>query len=382
MAKVHITLVGGQPTPVYQGVVLSTPDRIILICSGQTKNRAKEIQEQLKALKYYNVQIEVFPTEDTKPIIDKLKVLFSTLALDDKLSMNLSGGLKIWSLLCLQCCPKEDTDIYCISQNGKMLSIRGSYEDQVVEFDMFTQFALLGHPLEHYNKFSDYTAVEEENFEVISSLYSNGLFQNLIKKMRAEEQQNRSFFMSDQSIIVNTNDNHYIEWHKDDKVFAISLGEEDRDYYEVKGEHAVSMLAHTGWFEYEVAAALARLYGSDNVYTNCVFKTQHGQDKNEVDIIVNTGQKLLFVECKTDIHESTAIDKFASVVKNYGGNGSKALFITLFEINDNNKEKCCDNHIENYYMRYNDQKNQRRKLTITDAQLQQKINTFITIANE
>ena len=51
-------------------------------------------------------------------------------------------------------------------------------------------------------------------------------------------------------------------------------------------------------------------------------------------------------------------------------------------MNDNNKEKCCDNHIENYYMRYNDQKNQRRKLTITDAQLQQKINTFITIANE
>ena len=198
--------------------------------------------------------------------------------------------------------------------------------------------------------------------------------------MRAEEQQNRSFFMSDQS--VETNVYHYIDWHKDDKVFKISLGEEDKDYYEVKGEHAVSMLAHTGWFEYEVAAALARLYGSDNVYTNCVFKTQHGQDKNEVDIIVNTGQKLLFVECKTDIHESTAIDKFASVVKNYGGNGSKALFITLFEMNDNNKEKCRDNHIENYYMRYNDPKNQRRKLTITDAQLQQKINTFITIANE
>lgn len=382
MAKVHITLVGGQPTPVYQGVVLSDPNRIVLICSGQTKGKAKEIQEQLKALKYYNVQIEVFPTEDTKPIIDKLKVLFNTLSSDDKLSMNLSGGLKIWSLLCLQYCPKEDTDIYCISQNGKILPIKGTYEEKFVKFDMFTQFALLGHPLEHYNKFTDYTPVEEENFKVISLRYSNGLFQNLIKKMRTEEQQNKTFFMSDQSIVVDTNEYHYIEWNKDDKVFAISLGEEAKDYCEVSGEHAVSMLAHTGWFEYQVAAALARLYGDENVYTNCVFKTQHGQDKNEVDIIVNTGQKLLFVECKTDIYESTAIDKFASVVKNYGGNGSKALFITLFEMNDNCKEKCVDNHIENFYMKYNDPKNQKIKHNITDAQLQQKINSFLSFTNE
>lgn len=382
MAKVHITLVGGQPTPVYQGVVLSDPNRIVLICSGQTKGKAKEIQEQLKALKYYNVQIEVFPTEDTKPIIDKLNVLFNTLSSDDKLSMNLSGGLKIWSLFCLQYCPKEETDIFCISQNGKILPIKGTYEEKFVKFDMFTQFTLLGHPLEHYNKFTDYTPVEEENFKVISLRYSNGLFQNLIKKMRTEEQQNRNFFMSDQSLVVDTNEYHYIEWNKDDKVFAISLGEEDKDYCEVSGEHAISMLAHTGWFEYQVAAALARLYGDENVYTNCVFKTQHGQDKNEVDIIVNTGQKLLFVECKTDIYESTAIDKFASVVKNYGGNGSKALFITLFEMNDNCKEKCVDNHIENFYMRYNDPKNQKIKHNITDAQLQQKINSFLTITNE
>ena len=41
MAKVHITLVGGQPAPVFQGIKYSNPDKIIYICSEESK---KEIE--------------------------------------------------------------------------------------------------------------------------------------------------------------------------------------------------------------------------------------------------------------------------------------------------------------------------------------------------
>ena len=64
-----------------------------------------------------------------------------------------------------------------------------------------------------------------------------------------------------------------------------------------------------------------------------------------MDIIVNTGDKLLFVECKTKLSKITDIDKFHSVVKNYGGMGSKGLIFTLTPMTDTDLEKCKDNDI-------------------------------------
>ena len=55
---------------------------------------------------------------------------------------------------------------------------------------------------------------------------------------------------------------------------------------------------------------------------------------------MNTGIKNLFVECKTQIYDTTAIDKFRSVIKSYGGMGSKGLFVTDAPMNDMAKAKC------------------------------------------
>ena len=50
MTKLHIALVGGEPTPVYPGIVYANPDRVILICSEKTKKVAENICGQLSAL--------------------------------------------------------------------------------------------------------------------------------------------------------------------------------------------------------------------------------------------------------------------------------------------------------------------------------------------
>ena len=56
-----------------------------------------------------------------------------------------------------------------------------------------------------------------------------------------------------------------------------------------------------------------------------------------------TKDKLIFVECKTNLSKIADIDKFHSVVKNYGGTGSKGLVFTLVPMNDAALEKCKDN---------------------------------------
>ena len=68
----------------------------------------------------------------------------------------------------------------------------------------------------------------------------------------------------------------------------------------------------------------------------------------KVDIIINTGNKILFVECKTQINNTTDIDKFRTVIKTYGGTASKGLFITDAKMNDMSRAKCDEHGILAY----------------------------------
>ena len=64
--------------------------------------------------------------------------------------------------------------------------------------------------------------------------------------------------------------------------------------------------------------------------------------------------KVHFVECKTHINNPTDIDKFKSAVNNYGGSGSKSLFVTYFPTDKDNsiKEKFSDNYMPNFAYNY------------------------------
>ena len=92
---------------------------------------------------------------------------------------------------------------------------------------------------------------------------------------------------------------------------------------------------------------------------NCKFVDQEGITKNEIDVIAEIGNRLLFVECKTMIHNATDIDKFRSAVRNFSGTSSMLLFVTNDEIKDSNRlvynhaiEKCRDNQIESFNFAY------------------------------
>ena len=50
MSKVHITLVGGQPAPVYHGIVATQPDYVFYVCSksADSKRAQKVLKKVLK----------------------------------------------------------------------------------------------------------------------------------------------------------------------------------------------------------------------------------------------------------------------------------------------------------------------------------------------
>lgn len=61
--KTHITLVGGQPAPVYHGIVATKPDKVIFIYSDESR----EVVDALK--KEVNIPIEEQPPlNPTNPV--------------------------------------------------------------------------------------------------------------------------------------------------------------------------------------------------------------------------------------------------------------------------------------------------------------------------
>lgn len=346
MAKVHITLVGGQPVPVYHGIIATQPDKVVFIYSKSTATVVYKLKREI------HISIdEQEPLSETDPLLitERANQLLSTYK-DDEITLNISSGLKSWTVLfCRVFDAIPNASIVYMDQNNMLWNYRTMQSLHNFEFDMDVIFRLLGNPLTHFTPLSEYT---EKDNEVLKKLiaarkYNCGNF-NKLTTILTKEWENK--------ILQNTgcltlSDSNYVEWEKPDFVrIVLSTKSYGTQEFTMESPHAVSLAFHTHWFEYKIASMLSHWKYAKDIRLNCVFPSQGNIKstqfpKNEIDIIVNTGTKILFVECKTQINNSTDIDKFRTAVKNYGGMGSKAIFITDNMMNALQIEKCNESGI-------------------------------------
>lgn len=336
---IHITLVGGAPMPVYQGIVYCQPDKVILVCSDSTFEQAVLIKKELQNQPSF-VEIREFPYSDYGKLCREVE----NLANEDQVkeagtvSLNLSGGLKIWSLSFYSFFSKNFHNLlsFCLGQDGIVYNLTKEESIDRVIFDMEAQFRLLGNEIDSYTSFKDYTAEDIEEMHQVEKMYcsrNHDAFKRLADAfLEKASQKNKDI----DDIIKRVNDTS-LSWDPGDRSFSIDLSDKEMV---LKAPHAWHILLNTGWFEVFVADWLAQVFERENIRLNCIFKSRNQQVKNEVDIIVDAGTKLLFVECKTQVKNSTDVDKFASVVRTYGGLGSKALFVTYSPMVPEALEKC------------------------------------------
>lgn len=343
--KVHITLVGGQPAPVYHGIVATRPDKVVFIYS----NDSMEIVSTL--MKEIDIEVDKqLPLDTTDPLqITKRATMLAEKYKDDEVSLNISSGLKSWSHLFGRVFDKmPNASVVYMDQNNVLWNYRTMLSSRDFTFDMDTMFRLQGNPLNHYVPFSDYTEEDSTTLKCLVSArkYNCGKFNKLTTILSKECEQ----ILEQKHGCLSLSEDDYVEWEKPDFVrLVISTKRYGQQEFTLESPHAVSMAFHAGWFEYKVARMLSHWRYAKDVRLNCVFPPHGGSSvkfpKNEIDIIVNTGTKILFVECKTQINTSTDIDKFRTAVKNYGGMGSKALFVTDSVMTDLQKEKCKESGI-------------------------------------
>jgi hypothetical protein len=350
MEKIHIALVGGQVTPVFLGIRHVAPDKVFYICSKETIDEAKRVAGQF-ADKIHNFVI--FNPTDLQSIFESMNLLkneiFSKAESKISLTINITSGTKLWSLVCFDLFSHQDnTTLFYIDQNNILTNFRTG-EIEEVEFlksnsDIDITFAINGFDKVAHKVFSSYSADDLKNANTIKQLrqeYSNA-FGDLTKEMSKKENRGSMRIVSKNSSFsyFSAENRMNVKLEKNGKIHEVDL----------VSSHIKDIVFQTDWFVLWCANQFVKkgFIAGDNIWISSKFQKNTNQDLNEIDIIMNTGHKLLFVECKTQIKNINDIDKFTAAYKNYGGIGTKALLITEAKLNKRAEDKVKVNGIMQY----------------------------------
>jgi hypothetical protein len=350
MRKVHITLIGGQPLPVYHAIKALSPDYIVYIYSHDTVKVLDRIRNEVPT----EGEEILMPPTDAVRIRQHAEQLADRFA-QDEVTVNISGGLKSWAFwfgtVFHRC---ANASVVYVDQNNILWNYNRMEYSEVHFVDLPVFFRLHGNPIDgNYTDFREYTSRDDSAVAIIEYMRRFDVQQfNALATVLSKENQHKLRCMSEGCFEVAKYPMSYVKWKKgtaDSPECVVTLNICKRNGYTqsrtISSEHIIDLVFNSGWFEYKVARMLSKWDKAKEIFLNCHFPFKPGNDKNEVDIIVNAGTKLLFVECKTQINSTTDIDKFASVKKNYGGIGSKAIFVTDAPMTEMAIKKCDDNHM-------------------------------------
>ncbi len=370
MEKVHIALVGGQPIPVYIGIKDDTStQKVVLICSEQSKDEANRIRNQFPNLKFDLKSISPVDLEQIATIFQQLKKEYEGY----EITINLSGGTKLWALSSHQAFVDVPyVHFLYVDQTNNIMDIKTRLIHKG-SIDMFTRFKLYDATLSSHRKLEDF---KENDFNVVEKIIQlrkkfPGEINELTRLEPGMRKDGVRFSRRGSSMSFSKNPSTAIF------NLAINKGRKTSSF-SLQSENLEKFLFNAAWFELKVAHDISRSKHVKRVVMNCEFTYAKGRSKNEIDIIAELPDRLLFVECKTMIRNNTDLDKFRSAVRNFSGISSNALFVTLDHPGNNYSdvlEKCENNGITTFNYSLSQKDN-------TNPSLEDIINGFISTQNK
>lgn len=344
MKKVHITLVGGQPVPVYIGIKDDgQANTVILVCSAQSKTEAERIEEQFPKRK---ILVKECPPVELEGIENLAIKLFKEYA-DYEKTINLTSGTKLWSLTFFRVFNQDrNSHFIYIDQNNHITDIL-TQNTHIGSINTLKRFELYGTPLTSFRLLEEYDDEDLHIAKEIERIRNRNRYEfiRLTGNRNAHEMNERD--------ILATEKGSRLEYSQDERWARIELYNNNGFLTkEFHCKHLFDILFNSGWFELKTAKELSKNERINKIWLNCEFADSGGNPKNEIDIIAELDNRLLFVECKTMIHDSTDIDKFRSALRNFSGTSSTGIFVTNDKPNaismsryEHAMEKCKDNGI-------------------------------------
>lgn len=326
--RIHITLVGGQTYPVYLGIKADNPDKIIMIHSDQTIKESQRIMDEFPNIPMTYKKLH--PTNQNSVQFDARKIiknLKKNHVEGTEYTLNITGGTKIWALV-MYIEAKESglpfkfiyVDQTCLVSD---LDDTKGYQQFEID-DIETVLRLNGIKNHEYINVANFN---EEDKKVCSKVYeliklNTRAFFNLVKSAREDEYSSKWNF-----------NGNSLSWDKEKHKITFKI---NNRVEELCSPHVEQLVVYAGWFEYKIASILKNWEHTKEVYMGVNIEN----NQNEIDIIINAGPRLVFVECKTKIFKITDLDKFDSAARKYSGTATIKLFVQNENLNEEVLDKC------------------------------------------
>lgn len=331
--------------PVYLGIREFSPAHVHLIFSDESVSKLAPLKPLFPGIKWAEYKCDAFDFFAVKAICEKI---ITSLGDGDSITFNLTSGTKVMMLACQSVILEKNLSGFYVSQDLSLLQVP-KYNKKQISFQLSIKdfFDLSEHSIASCNKLDDFT---KEDFIVAAKIETfAGDGQKYLTIMR-----NMRKIYNDNDLAVPetgrasvSNSNMEVTWRND----SVIINNKGKNILNLKSKHVRNLFFSGGWWELIVAKEIAGWASVKELLVNCIlpFKTDTLTSKNEIDILINTGKSLIFVECKSGNIRQEDINKMKVIKQTYGGVIAKSILVSKFPPSGTIQEKCKELDIHVFY---------------------------------
>lgn len=344
--KHQITFVGGQLLPIYVGIKEFSPDKIHFIVSEESKDKIGLLKPIFNDKSFSEKKCNPFDFVSIKSTLERILEKTDS---SDEIEFNLTGGTKVMVLAAQSLMQERNIKGFYINLDNTFLQLP-TYEIKKIASEITTKefLEMTGHKISHSKVLSDFT---NEDYKTVSAIenfsmsYDRLLLQINSKIRKSYDKQSKIPTFG--KLEVNTNSKLNLSWTGN----KITVTLQEREILKIDSPNSRTLFFNAGWWELAVAKIISQWTKAKELLIQCElpFKTDENTTKNEIDILVNIGGKLIFVECKSGNVKQEDVNKMRIIKDTYGGVISKSLLVCRFMPSTTIIEKCKELNIEVFF---------------------------------
>ena len=318
MSKIHIALVSREALPVYYIIAELRPDKIHLIGTKESDDVMNRIENVL-VQQGFDCCKHVTQPYDIKNCMEVCSRIQEQCE-GDEVSYNLTCGTKPMAIGAMRCAQNHGARMF-YTDSKTMVDINSLASSPLsARIDNETLFTLQGQRLKEWNGYAFDKARTECSLSIKEFIEdSPQAYECLMKEYMRYRQLPKEYSCGKVDYCRTANKEINIEYNYVNVFSSTYPG-------------AFDLLFKGRWWETLVADAVNKWSGGKyEIWTNVRFEPNTEQanklDKNEIDVLVNLGNTLLFVECKSGAFTQDNIYKLGSVCQTYGSYKSKGVII-------------------------------------------------------
>lgn len=343
--KHQIALVGGQILPIYLGIKEYNPDKVHFIISNESKEKLSLLKPYLAGIQTTEYSCNAYDFDSVKNICERIIDQIDQL---DEINFNFTGGTKLMALAAHAIMHERSKVGFYVNQDDTLLEFPSNIKRTLQCNLSIKEFVgISGHELHSSKTLQDFsdrdilTARQIETFAINNFRKYSSITDHFRKKSKAT---NQKIPIKGKEVL---NNGIEVIWDNEN----IKAVQNKITVFSFNSDNVIPLFFNTVWWELLVASEITKWKFAKEVLLQCElpFKSDKQIMKNEIDILINLGKKLIFIECKSGTVKPEDINKMRVIRETYGGLISKSMLVSRHLPSATIIEKCKELDIEIFY---------------------------------